>query len=478
MNQTNTPLFSKLQQFTMKDPVSFHVPGHKNGQVFSEEGVDFYKQMLRLDLTELSGLDDLHAPSGVIQEAEQLAAEFFKAEKTFFLVGGSTVGNLAMVLATCHSGDKVIVQRNCHKSIMNALELSGAHPIFIAPEYDSNVDRYTSIGFTTLTHSLERYPDAKAVVLTYPDYFGRTYEIKRMIELTHEYGIPVLVDEAHGVHFSLDNGFPTSALQLGADVVVQSAHKMAPAMTQGSYLHIKSRFILKERVAHYLQMLQSSSPSYPLMASLDLARAFLAAITPRDMRKIKQSVECVRGMLNKSDLWDVLPLTEYDDFLKITLHVKQRYSIQKVVNLLETENIFPELHTNNQILLIHGLAPFNSTERLEKAIKRINEQLKNDRNHATIDITKLFTEKIQELALSYQVMNQLTYIEAPIEKGIGNIAAEAIIPYPPGIPLILKGERITEKNVRILKHLLKQGVRIQQRIQNIKIYTNEQRSTF
>src|SRR5699024_1345518 len=154
---------------------------------------------------------------------------------SFFLTGGSTAGNLAMILATCSPGDKVIVQRNSHKSIMNGLELANAHPIFIAPDYDGTVDRYTHPNVGTLEQALIDHPNAKAVVLTYPDYFGRTYDIARMIKLAHSYHIAVLVDEAHGVHFSLGSPFPASAIDFGADVVVQSAHKMAPAMTMASY---------------------------------------------------------------------------------------------------------------------------------------------------------------------------------------------------------------------------------------------------
>src|SRR5699024_7214586 len=219
------------------------------------------QSLLPLDMTELPGLDDLHAPREIIQEAEELAAAFFKAEHTFFLVGGSTVGNLAMLLATCSPGDDVIVQRNCHKSIMNGLELTGAHPIFIAPEYDSEEGRYLAPSINTLREAVKKYPSAKAVVLTYPDYFGKTFPIKEMIDLAHAYHIPVLVDEAHGVHFSVpEQTIPPSSLALGADVVVQSAHKMAPAMTMASFLHIRSTLVQTDQVGHYLQMLQSSSP--------------------------------------------------------------------------------------------------------------------------------------------------------------------------------------------------------------------------
>lgn len=472
MDQSSTPLFSLLDRFARKQSTSFHVPGHKNGEIFADFASSYFKQVLTLDVTELPGLDDLHAPTGAIQEAEQLASEFFKSEHTFFLVGGSTVGNLAMIMASVQPGDKVIVQRNSHKSIMHGLELSGAKPVFIASEFDKDVGRFTSPSYQTVVAAVQKHSDAKAVILTYPDYFGRTYDIKRMIDFIHQYHIPVLVDEAHGVHFSLGAPFPVSSLELGADIVVQSAHKTAPAMTQSSYLHIKSVFNLKDKVAYYLQMLQSSSPSYPLMASLDIARNYLATRTDEDTEEIISSVSKVRKLLGQCKGFEVLPLTSKDDPLKISLNVKPYYSVQQVVSGFEEFHIYPELTTDRQILLIHGLARFKPFRQLEKAIKRINEQLKKDIIHATIDVSKLFPEAISELALTYQEMNQLTYTTVTLDKGLGKIAAESIIPYPPGIPLILKGEKITETQAMTVNHLLKQGVNIQQRTNGIKIYSN------
>ncbi|MBP1970330.1 lysine decarboxylase [Virgibacillus natechei] len=419
-------------------------------------------------MTEIPGLDDLHAPTEAIAEAENLAADFFQVDHTFFLVGGSTAGNLAMILATCNAGDKVIVQRNSHKSVMNGMELSGARPVFIAPEYDQMVGRYANPSLDTLREALRQHPDAKAVVLTYPDYFGKTYEMKEMIDVVHAYHMPVLVDEAHGVHFSLGDPFPASALELGADVVVQSAHKMAPAMTMGSFLHMNSGLVSKEQIAHYLQMIQSSSPSYPLIASLDIARGFLATMKAEEINNTVQSATMVRTILQASVHWDILPT---DDPLKITLHLKDGLSAKNTARLFERQNIYPELVTHNQILFIHGLSPFQKPNQLKKAVKSVGEQLKNQTNHATIEITKLFTHPIQELALSYQEMNQLNDKQVSFHEGIGHIAAEAVIPYPPGIPVILKGERITTEHIEIIEQLVERGINIQQRDKGIKIYT-------
>lgn len=463
MKQQHVPLYDALEQFKGKQPTSFHVPGHKNGHIFPHEAREVYQSILQIDMTELTGLDDLHAPTGVIADAEKLAADFFQTEKTFFLVGGSTVGNLAMILAVCKQDDTVIVQRNCHKSIMNGLELSGAKPVFIAPQYDENVRRFTQPSLSVLQKALNQYPHAKAVILTYPDYFGKAYDLRQFIEQIHAFDIPVLVDEAHGVHFSLGENFPPSALHQGADVVVQSAHKMAPAMTMGSYLHYNSRRISKERIAHYLQMLQSSSPSYPLLASLDLARYYLATMQQETMAEVLASAQEVKHIFAQSPYWELIAS---DDPLKITLHVKAGIVAKEVANLLEKQQIYPELVTENQILLIHGLAPFKELANVRKALKTVNDQLKNQRKHDTIDVEYDKTALIQELQLSYEVMNRSAVTCIPLSDAAGYIAAEAMIPYPPGIAFILKGERITKAQIKKIQQMKERGIRIQQRHTN------------
>lgn len=463
--QDQTPLFDKLKTFSANAPISFHVPGHKNGAIFMNEAQNYFSGILPLDLTELTGLDDLHAPDGVIAEAEALAADFFKSDATFFLVGGSTAGNLAMILATCSLGDQIIVQRNCHKSIMNGLELAGAASIFIAPDYDAVVGRYTNPSLKTFAEAIRMYPDAKAVVLTYPDYFGKAYDLQAMIELAHQHDIAVLVDEAHGVHFSLGEPFPKSALELGADIVVQSAHKTAPAMTMASYLHMKTTRISKQKIAHYLQIIQSSSPSYPLMASLDIARAFLAGLSKEAIREIVASVANVRALFDNLAHCHVVEQTAFCDPLKITLQIENGVSGYQIAEIFEAAGIYPELATHNQLLFIHGLQPFDLFDKLKESLQSVNEQLKIGVNHDTIELTRLFPNYIEEIALSYEEMKRLKYRSIPFLNAIGLIAAEAVIPYPPGIPLILKGTYITERHIEILISLINKGVRLQQRDQ-------------
>jgi lysine decarboxylase len=470
MNQENIPILEVLEKFTNQNPLSFHVPGHKNGAIFPEQAKSYFQSLLPLDTTELPGLDDLHAPHGAIADAERLAAEYFQSDHTFFLINGSTAGNLAMILAAAGPGDKVLVQRNSHKSIMNGIELAGAQPIFLAPAYEKSVQRFTNPAPETIEQALINHPDAKALILTYPDYFGQIYDIKKIIRQAHAQQIPVLVDEAHGVHFSLGAPFPVSSLAIGADVVVHSAHKTAPAMTMASYLHMKSELIQKEDLAYRLQMIQSSSPSYPLMASLDIARYFLAAQTKETIEKICESTKNIKSLFQASDKWELIPS---DDPLKITLQPVQDYAAGDIAALFEQEGVYPELTTERQILFIHGLAPFTEWERLKKVIQTVNESLKITANHATIEVMNVFTNDVQELALSYTEMQSLVQQLVPLEESIGKIAAEPVIPYPPGIPLVLKGEKITLEHIEAIRQLTRQGVRIQERAEGIRIFSRK-----
>ncbi|QDP38803.1 aminotransferase class I/II-fold pyridoxal phosphate-dependent enzyme [Radiobacillus deserti] len=467
MNQSETPLFDRLLSYSGEQPHSFHVPGHKNGLIFSSKGIHSYKNLLSIDATEINGLDDLHAPTGVIADAQKLAADWFGVEHTHFLIGGSTVGNIAMILATCSEGDKILVQRNCHKSVLSGIELAGAQPIFLAPDYEESVHRYTSPSLWTIQEGLEKHPDCKALFLTYPDYFGTTYDLERIITYVHTRNIPVLIDEAHGVHFSIGQEFPKSALKAGADAVVQSAHKMAPAMTMGSYLHVQSEYVLNDRIKYYLNMVQSSSPSYPIMASLDLSRHFLANLTTVELNQVMESVRQFRSQLERLEVGKVLLA---DDPLKITLDLSEMgYSTHQVSRLFEQNQVYPELTTDTQILFVHGLAPISDWEALLHRLDSIKSQLINLVQHDTIEVIRVPQVPIQALNLTYREMKKRDQQFVGLRNAVGQICAENIVPYPPGIPLVLKGERISPSHVDMIQYLLDKGISFQNSEINEKI---------
>lgn len=459
LDQTKTPLYDMLVDYKNRALDSYHVPGHKNGKIFSSRGMDEFQSFLQMDATEITGMDDLHDAHGPIQEAQALAADYFNSESSYFLINGSTAGNLAMLLTICQAGDKIIVQRNCHKSILHGLELAGAQPVFLAPSYEEQSARYSKIEVETVEEALVRFPEAKGLVLTYPDYFGRTYEIEEIIKTTHHHEVPVLVDEAHGIHFHLGRPFPSSALEAGADLVVQSAHKMAPAMTMASMLHANGDRIDMERLRYFLQVFQSSSPSYPLMASLDLARHFLANATEEMVGRAIQHATKIRDIFAEGEGWTVLPGSGCDDPLKVTLQADRGWTGLQLATLLEDAGVFPELALPDQLLLITGLGDYIDVRRLKNSISNVNEQLKTTRKHATIKAVNLYTEKIQELAFSYEKMKKMQSVFTPWQEAAGKVAAQPIVPYPPGVPLLVKGETITKKHVEQIVQLIDQGTR-------------------
>ncbi len=453
------PVVEALQKFVENQPISMHVPGHKSGLLSNlPNGM---KSILPYDLTELTGLDDFHHPEEVILKAESLLTETYQSDRSFFLVNGSTVGNLAMIYATCKRNEKIIVQRNAHKSIFHALELVGANAIYVTPKWDESSKTFASVSIETLIEALQIHTDVKAVVLTYPTYYGvASDELKAQIDLCHSLNIPVLVDEAHGAHF-IANKFPPSAIQLGADVVVQSAHKTLPAMTMASFLHIKSTLVNVKKVNHYLRMLQSSSPSYLLLASLDDARHYIQTYLESDslyfLSKRKLLIEALQAIQS-------LETIEVDDPLKLLLRVNG-YTGFQLKSKLESQNVFVELADSNQVLLILPLLktgqafPFAD---LRIRIKDAVNALKKERR--TIEQGKNPSFEMTKVATSEYSFNQVEQAEkewVPYTRSIGRISAGMIIPYPPGIPLFLPGEKITVSKLSQLEELLMIGASFQ-----------------
>lgn len=445
MDQKLTPLFSALYRFSQKEKYSLHVPGHKGGHVFQNEGRNVFKEILKIDLTEVEGLDDLHSPEGVIKEAQDLLTGFYQTKQSFFLVNGSTVGNLAMVLASCSPGDLVLVQRNAHKSIFNALKLARVKAVFLKPEVDPNSLMAVGLSINTVKEALSRYPHAKALILTYPNYYGQTVPIEDLINFAKNKGLGVLVDEAHGPHFKWGRPFPASSLSYGADLVVHSAHKMLPAMTMGAYLHLNSNWVRKERVQAALSMLQSSSPSYPLMASLDLARSFLATLEPKNVIQVIDKLDEFKRQLKKELGWSIVESTAYSqDPLKITLHIPG-YSGFQVKTAFESVGYFPEMADPKQILLTFGLGEAPPIESMLHSFLELGLIPDPKKDKLTWSDPPV---EISPNPIDLSEMEQKAAVSVLLEQSIGYISGEDVIPYPPGIPVLLKGETITSEHIK------------------------------
>ena len=277
MLNEKTPLLDALQQMAAKPHSAFYAPGHKQGRGCLPRFKHLLeKYTLAADLPELPELDNLFAPEGAIALAQELAAQTFGAKQTWFLVNGSTCGIVASILAVCGTGDKIILPRNIHQSAIAGLILSGAIPIFINPEYDSAEGLAYNVSVESVRQALTEHPDVKAVMMLHPTYQGVCADLAAIAQLTHQYDIPLIVDEAHGAHFAFHPNLPPSALSVGADLTVQSTHKVLSAMTQASMLHLQGDRISASRINQALQLVESTSPNYLLLASLDAARQQMA----------------------------------------------------------------------------------------------------------------------------------------------------------------------------------------------------------
>lgn len=460
--QTRIPLYEALIHYKNTNPISFHVPGHKSGTVLNNPHQNLFQELLKIDATEISGLDDLHSPEGVIKEAEELLATLYQVKESFFLVNGSTVGNLAMILSVCEKDDVILVQRNCHKSVLNALKLAKVKPVFLEPDYSPEWKTATGVSKETVERAIYLYPDAKAIVLTYPNYYGMVYDLKSIIDFAHFHNIPVLVDEAHGPHFIIGEPFPPSAIRLGADMVVHSAHKTLPAMTMGSYLHINSDRVNPVKVKEYLQMLQSSSPSYVIMASLDLARNYLATYQRNDIEYLQKKISNFKKELSTIQSIKVLEYpVSHGDTLRVTIQSRSKLNGFELQKKFEEKGIYTELADPYNVLLILPLLKENENYPLAEASRKIKELLEEIPYRSIEDETIISTGKISELAIPYEKLSKIENEVIPIAEAAGQVCAETIIPYPPGIPLLLMGELITAEKLKQLTQLMNTGARFQ-----------------
>lgn len=463
MDQKRTPVIDGLQDYHDAQQFSFHVPGHKDGLIFPDKAGKWFRNLLAIDATEVAGLDELYHPDGILRDAEALLRDYYGTLASYFLVNGSTAGNLTMVMAACRRGDTVFVARDSHKSVFNALQLSGASPVFLAPQVDEASGLAFGISDGAWTRALHYYPKPKALILTYPNYYGMAaVHLRRLIEKAHDCGAAVLVDEAHGPHFRLGKPVPPSSLSFGADLVVQSAHKMLPAMTMGAYLHVNSRRIPLQRVAAVREMLQTSSPSYPIMASLDLARYYLANTDrqtfQRWIRRRDQFVAAL-GTMKKASVLTADPNRFLIDPFKITLELKSGLNGFDVQKALLQSGIYPEMADPYHVLFTLGL-----TDRINlmPAAERIREIVDSSPECPGCERKPAGSFPLcSRLAGSREALAGKEKDLVPLDQAIGRIAAEPVIPYPPGVPVILQGECVTTGQVEAVRTWMEAGASFQ-----------------
>jgi len=474
-HKPKAPLYEALVHYRQRKDASFHVPGHKDGQAY----LDINEEMtlagvMEIDATEITGTDDLHHPEGVIKEAQQLAAEYFGAEETFFLVGGSTVGNLALILSVCTApGDVLLVQRNVHKSVVHGLMLAGANAVFLSPQIDAASGLATIPSVETVREALRRYPGAKGLLVTHPNYYGMGTALQPLAQLCHDSGVPLLVDEAHGAHFGLNQQLPPSALTQGADGVVQSTHKMLTAMTMGAMLHVQGGLLDRSLIRQRLAMVQSSSPSYPIMASLDLSRCLLQSSGEKLFAQALAIASRIRSGIKATKRFGLVELgasgdnTAYsiqDPFKVVLYDAAGELSGYALQEALEVHGCIPEMSDERYVVLSLGVGTSQQdADRLLAALHEVAGAYPTEANISTWNISYKPTSQLlldaQENSQSIQmtvnvsdpVLFSLRPVAAvdieriPIEGSAGRQAAEMVIPYPPGIPILYPGEWITNE---------------------------------
>ncbi|MGO4269402.1 aminotransferase class I/II-fold pyridoxal phosphate-dependent enzyme, partial [Paenibacillus sp. TAF58] len=472
-----------------------HVPGHKSGQGLLDEGTSFLKTVMSIDYTEITGLDDLHHAEGVIREAEQLAADCFGAEETYFLIGGSTVGNLAMISAVCGRDDIILVQRNVHKSVIHGLMLAGAKAVFIAPGIHRETGVAISLYIDDVKQALMLYPEAKGLFITNPNYYGNGVNLKPLAEFMHEYGKLLLVDEAHGAHYGFHPEVPASALSQGADAVVQSTHKMLTAMTMGAMLHVQGPRIDRKAIQQLLAMLQSSSPSYPLMASLDLARKRMHMEGKNWIEQGLAVVKEFRSLLDELTVFGYHPRElkgtqsqelETADPFKIAIHdATNTLSGTELKERLEAQDCFVEMTDGRQVLLVFTPASTRAEMlRVVEALTNICLDVRIQKKELQAPISNIlklpyYTPISSPVAFDMRDISKASrdsaFSQVSVQGAVGKRSADMVIPYPPGIPYLYPGEIISASVAEALLQLAASGIKFQGtefgQTQKLKIYT-------
>jgi arginine/lysine/ornithine decarboxylase len=461
--QLRTPLFDAMVNLAESRKVSFHTPGHKSGKGISTRFRKFVgPKIFTIDLTTLDEVDSLQNPTGVIKEAQELAAKAAGADRSYFLVNGTTVGNHAMVAATTGPGDMVLIARNCHRSILTGLIMSGARPVFFQPDFDRELKLTLNVTFDTVKQAIDAHPGARALLITSPNYYGLCADVERIIPYARERGMIVLVDEAHGPHLKFHPKLPKCALEAGADLCVQSTHKIVGGMTQASMLHARAERVNIEDVTNTLKLLQTTSPSYILMASLDLARMQMATEGKKLLHRAIKLAEEARAQINaitglscfvkeqakRAGMADM-------DVTKLTITVSDLgLSGYHVSQLLNTRfGIQVEMADPFHILVIVSIGDRqDDLTRLVEALRQIAAEtglqgalLPLDRVHPP-SLTNRFVMTPRDAFYSDTEL-------LSVDQAAGRVSAEIVTVYPPGIPLLVPGEEISREAIDYITNM-------------------------
>ena len=462
-------LYRALEIYSQEDYYPFHMPGHKRNP-----------DTVR-DITEIDGFDNLHHPEGILKKAQETAASVYDTKECYYSVNGSTAALLAAVSATVPRNGQILVARNCHKAVYHALYLRNLIPTYVYPQMDPKWWINGGISSDKVERALAENPEIKAVLLTSPTYDGVVSDIEKIAEIVHRYEIPLIVDEAHGAHFHFSNYFPTSAAELGADLVIQSFHKTLPSMTQTAVLHNCSDRVDSRLIRRFMGIYQSSSPSYILMASMDACMEKMSSDGNEMFREFTKILEKARRRLSECKYIRLVSpeigTAGVFDYDRSKLLFSTRYASmtgsELAQILLEKYHIQVEMETEHYVLALAAVGDSGEGfERLCQAIEEINQEEAQKKKE------KRETEEPKAGRTAYTSLSQFMSITEAmeskseirkLEESVGRISAEFGYLYPPGIPLIVPGEQITGQFIRNMRIYMEEGLYLQ----GLEDYTNE-----
>jgi len=465
--QYRTPLFDAMISLAEARKVSFHTPGHKSGKGIATRFVKYVgPNIFSIDLTTLDEVDSLQRPKGVIKEAQELAAKAYGADRSFFLVNGTTGGNHAMVMTAVNPGSGILMARNCHKSVLAGTVLAGATPHFMYPVVDSGLMMTLNVTFDAVKKAVDEHPWIKVLFVTSPNYYGICADLPKIIALAHERDMTMLVDEAHGPHLGFHPELPSSAIAAGADICVQSTHKIIGGMTQASMMHARAPRVDMEMLAGVLKSIQTTSPSYILMASLDLARMQMATEGEKLLgkalmlaRKAREEINRIPGLkcLTRDEVLE-RDMGDLDE-TKLTINVSglgmSGYDVSQTLNL--THDIQVEMADPFHVLVIVSIG--DRQEDLDRLVRALDviaaKPAVSGYAPGAWESVKPSFKNIPGLTPREAFFAPVEYVEVDAAKG--RLSSEIVTVYPPGIPLLVPGEVITEEVIANLKVVAELG---------------------
>jgi arginine/lysine/ornithine decarboxylase len=479
LDQNRTPYFDVLLDYVDSGVAPFHTPGHQQGHGMDRAFREFVgDNVLAIDLTQIRGLDDLLQPEESLVEAQALAAEAYGADHSFFLINGSTSGNQCMMMAALNPGEQIAIPRNSHKSALGGLIMSGAVPVYMAPEVNESLHMDHTVTPQTVEATLQANPSVKAVYVVSPTYYGVQADLPAIAKISHARGVPLIVDEAWGPHFHFHPSLPKDALASGADMCINSTHKMLGSMSQTAMLHVKGKRIALDRLKAVYKLFLSTSPNLVLIASLDVARRQMATQGEALLTRTIEIATNARKRLNEipgiycfgQELIDGKGVYQFDP-TKITVTVKDiGYTGYEAEEILRRRyNVQCELADLFNCLALFTIG--TTQEAADKFVEAVAELAREDRPVDIFSPSGVLERRIKtgtyhlpkmppvRLSPREAFLSPTEFVQ--FKQSAGRICAEVITPYPPGIPVISPGEEITKEIIDYLQLEKRAGVRMQ-----------------